>query len=132
MTRGEERLQLESAVAADLYNMDLRKVLADWLEEYGTREDDPEEAVRQRNWTTEKQHCLDYLQTVASDLELEYQDLLDYCANYLHNGDEVVFGFDLPASLYDKSKFWHAYETVTDVKIEDETKKHSTFFRCAC
>lgn len=131
MSLEDERRRMFAAVYENPYDMDRRKVLADWLEEYGTLEDDPETAVEQRNWTTEKQHCLDHLKTVASDLDMDYSDLLDMAEKFLLNGRSTRFGFDTPVSLYNMSRFWAAYEIITGKKVEDDNKQGS-FFRCSC
>lgn len=131
MSLEDERRRMFAAVNEKPYDMDRRKVLADWLEEYGTLEDDPETAVEQRNWTTEKQHCLDHLKTVASDLDMDYSDLLDMAEKFLLNGRSTHFGFDTPVSLYNMPRFWAAYEIITGKKVEDDNKQGS-FFRCSC
>ena len=132
-----------SKIQKDPYDLDTRKVYADYLDDTGI-DSDMDEAIIQRAWTKEKQDAIEsikeYAENVNSEVrswyddedhkqsKLTYEDLIKAADNYLDNDDYLYFGSSSYPELDDQ--FWDWYELATGKSV-DLSKRHS-FFACSC
>jgi uncharacterized protein (TIGR02996 family) len=131
-----------SKIQKDPYDLDTRKVYADYLEEEGD-DSDYDEAAIQRAWTKEKQDSIewikDYVKTIQTgyreDSELSeytysmtYERFMAAAREWVDNGDYLCFNGITDPDL--DPDFWHHYEIATGETVDPEAKRH--FFTCSC
>jgi uncharacterized protein (TIGR02996 family) len=129
--RDEDRTRFERAIADDPRDMAVRKIYADWLEEFGT-DADADYAVVQRSWTVEKQDAIEGLTHYAEQCEMSYERLIAVASAYLDAGEYVTLPFNTPDVVYDDpAKFWEWFALATGRSVDDD-EKGNTFIGCAC
>ncbi len=122
-----ERKAFLLGIEEDPYDLVVRKIFADWLEQH----DELEEADKQRNWTEEKQKALEYLDEFGSEVDMTGEALLEAALVYQRTGEMVCRGEYHPDIVYEgREKLWEAVSTLTGEEIPEE--KRNSFFRCAC
>jgi uncharacterized protein (TIGR02996 family) len=138
-----DRERFLAAIEADPYDLDARKVFADWLDEFGS-DADAEEAQVQRAWTREKQDAIVWLTGFAADMtdamrggwapggEMTYSGLLGVLADFLDGGDHFVFeGVDTPHRTWSENEeLWRNYELATGRSLGGRTPERP--FSCSC
>jgi uncharacterized protein (TIGR02996 family) len=124
------RKAFEDAIERDPYDMQTRKVYADWLDEFGS-DPDADLAAEQRAWTVEKQRAIDWLTEYARDLEMTCTELIEVAQEHARTGYAHGLPFDTPDRVYeDNDAFWEQFELATGQTVDPEKKQ--PFFRCAC
>lgn len=144
MKADDERAAFLEAIAASPYDMSVRKIFADWLDEH----DEPEEAAVQRGWTVEKQRAKEWLEAFANEISegsfyekddpeydssrLSYDELMAAAAAFLDRGVGYCLPFDTPDCVWEKAgEFWENYRTLTG-RGPGDAEEPPTFFHCAC
>ncbi len=92
----DEREAFLEAIESDPYDLSLRKVFADWLDEFGD-DADHDKAVEQREWTTEKTVADLGIKKLAAELSITYEkviELVKELPNYEY------YDFDMDDRLY--------------------------------
>ena len=128
------------AIEADPYDLDTRKVFADWLDEFGD-DSDADLAGVQRAWTREKQDAIVWLTEYAADVRwdwdeepqrlMTYDELIEAAKAHVSKRKEYHPGYLHMERLYDDNdEFWPRIELATGEKVADEDKV--AFFGCAC
>ena len=132
------RQAFEEAIAQDRYDLGLRKVFADWLDDHG----DPEEAAIQRAWTKDKQDSICWLEDLAQHMSgvhnwhggvnnISYEELLAAARLYLEKGEMTPEYGALEWSnlLCDVEKeFWGHYQRATGTEVPEG--QDTGFFEC--
>jgi uncharacterized protein (TIGR02996 family) len=127
----DERKRFEDAIGADPYDLAVRKVFADWLEEHGDRPGDDDLAVLHRGWTVEKQQAKEWLEDFARDFDMSYDELMAAAFDALDRGRGVTLEFETPDRAFtDGRDFWRCFKLLTGRDEVDEDT--GLFFRCAC
>jgi uncharacterized protein (TIGR02996 family) len=72
----DEREAFLEAIESDPYDLSLRKVFADWLDEFGD-DADHDKAVEQREWTTEKTVADLGIKKLAAELSITYDEVIE-------------------------------------------------------
>ncbi len=138
-----DRERFLAAIEADPYDLDARKVFADWLDEFGS-DADAEEAQAQRAWTREKQDAIVWLGEFAADInresrggrgerwELDHRGLVAALGKYLDTGETLFFhGFDTPDRAWgENEELWRNYELATGRSLGGRTPERP--FSCSC
>jgi len=136
----DPRQEFLKAIEADPYDLQARKVFADWLDEYGDDQDADLAAV-QRAWTKEKQDAIVWLTAYAEDLGCDwdedlqqgmtYDELIEAATDHVKDGQGYCLPFDTPDRVYeDNDEFWRNFELAIGEAVAEERKV--PFFRCAC
>jgi uncharacterized protein (TIGR02996 family) len=120
-----------SAIAANRFDVGLRQVYADWLDE----NDRPEEAAYQRRWTPEVGAAEDWLHEFAEKSGLGYEEAVRAGTRYVETGVEWGVGTNWePETLLETddalAAFWRSVELVTGRPAGDEMTKATVPFQC--
>lgn len=138
----EVRQQFLDEIKNNPYDISVRAIFADWLDEH----DEPEEAELFRSWTLDKhQEAEDWIKSFALEINnetveyyayeqdgLSYDKLIMIGHDHLDNGRQYCLPFDTPDTVYDnRDKFWDCFEIVTGRRV-NRNEINGTVFRCAC
>ncbi len=126
-----------AAIRSARYDIGLRRVFADWLDEAGRHE----EADYQRRWTAAVGAAEDWLVAFGRACDIPYPDVVKAGHDWLRDGTDYVQDWNLTASnaLCDggeRAAFWRSWEAVTgvpsgvDPAAEGNVMAHP--FRCDC
>jgi uncharacterized protein (TIGR02996 family) len=138
------RREFERAIEASPYDLETRKIFADWLDEFGS-DSDADLAVEQREWTVEKQGAIEWITEFAEYLTKEaqeewrspgfkitYSELMETASKHSESGewdDWITLPYITPDRVYtDMKEFWKNYELATGKKA----KNTSGFIGCSC
>lgn len=70
-----------------------------------------------------------WLEDFASEVGIDYDDLLDAAANWVRSRDYLIEGGRWEGT-YTPDEFWPHYENITGEKIEEDDR--GNFFTCSC
>lgn len=145
MNSNPERAAMEEAVRRDPKDLVVRKMLADWLDEFSPAE--AALAAKHRGWTEEKQIALEYMQQlilhpvrlipghVPTDQVVD--EWLDNLSTYLHTGKKfpILFYYNtcrfIEQSQHGWAWLWLHFKTLTGVEpgplLRKKNLQHNPF-----
>lgn len=148
-----QRQEFERAIQNNPYDLNTRKVFADWLDEFGS-EKDADLAVEQREWTKEKQDsivwltkfagtlghtCINYDDVVHGDDEIwepiTYDMMMQAAKDFLETGYSFTqLGSEQARDVLwndaVREEFWNHFTVVTKRNVEE--KDREVFIGCSC
>lgn len=137
-----ERENFLEAIDSDPYDLALRKVFADWLDEFGN-DADHDLAVVQREWTEEKTRADLAIKKVAAEAELTYEEVvnlvseLEYFDTYDYQCDGRLYLHLYRGGLGDSDQVQHLLNAMKpliphDVLWESVIADDEDTYRCSC